>query len=84
MTRPSEEQIQREEAARRAYYEERELVEIPYETFGVREGGGCIIGIFDDRGAAEHFLKVTPFAHSIEEPPKYRYVRPWVAEQQEE
>jgi hypothetical protein len=74
MTRPSEEQIQREEAARRAYWEKRELVEIPHETYAVMDEWRCIIGVFDKRNAAEHFLKVTPWAHSIEEPPKYRYV----------
>ena len=84
MTRPSEEQIQREEAGRRAYYEKRELLEMTCSVYAVLDDMGNIICTFEDRGHAEHFFKETPFAASIHEPHMYRYVRPWVAKQQEE
>lgn len=76
MTRPSEEQIQREEAGRRAYYEKRELLETTMTrgVYAVLDDMGYIICTFEDRGQAEHFFKETPFAASIHQPPMYRYV----------
>lgn len=74
MTRPSEEQIQREEAARRAYWEERELLEMTCGVCIVLDDIGNIICTFEHRNQAEHFVKVTPWAASIHEPPMYRYV----------
>ena len=74
MTRPSEEQIQREEAARRAYFDKRELLEMTCSVYAVLDNMGNIICTFEHRNQAEHFLKVTPWADSIHEPPMYRYV----------
>ena len=57
MTRPSEEQIQREEAGRRAYYEKRELLEMTCSVYAVLDDMGNIICTFEDRGHADHFSR---------------------------
>lgn len=78
MTRPSEEYLQRQREYREQfaneYFGKRELLEMTCSVYAVLDDMGNIICTFEHRNAAEYFLKVTPWADSIHEPPMYRYV----------